>query len=139
MNNQTFIPMGLPICPITQMPIQNPVIDHEGNTYENDAIREWIKHNNISPITRNVLEEHNLVPNRALIDTIEKMNTNINNNRNHKIIINCSNCGKIMTLSEKYKGKKNPTCFNCRPWNCNLCTFLNESTNTKCSMCENSR
>ena len=31
---------NIPICPITQEDIINPVIDREGNTYEREAIKE---------------------------------------------------------------------------------------------------
>lgn len=33
--------MGIPICPITQDVMKEPVIDREGNTYEKSAILEW--------------------------------------------------------------------------------------------------
>ena len=40
------ISMGIPICPITQEPMKDPVIDREGNSYEKKAILEWLKSNN---------------------------------------------------------------------------------------------
>ena len=58
--NSTFL------CPITKNPMIDPVIDHEGNSYEKEAIIEWLKIKNISPITRNPLYIEQLVPNRAL-------------------------------------------------------------------------
>mmetsp|Transcript_20870 Transcript_20870/g.30901 ORF Transcript_20870/g.30901 Transcript_20870/m.30901 type:complete len:724 (+) Transcript_20870:59-2230(+) len=63
------------ICPITGQQIGDPVIDHEGNSYEKAAILEWLSENNTSPITRNPLRVDQLVPNRSLrdvLDTIEK-------------------------------------------------------------------
>ena len=32
------VPMGIPICPITQDVMREPVIDREGNTEEKSAI-----------------------------------------------------------------------------------------------------
>jgi len=130
----------IPSCPITQLPMAYPVIDQEGNTYESEAIREWLRTNNTSPITRNPMEESNLIPNRALIEAIEALTISISNqSRSGKVITTCSGCGKTMSLSEKYKGKKEPTCYNCRPWNCKSCTFTNVSGVNKCIMCETNR
>eukprot|EP00980_Cylindrotheca_fusiformis_P015178 scaffold4199_cov101-Cylindrotheca_fusiformis.AAC.6 len=57
-------------CPLTRDVFVEPVIDAEGNTYERDAILEWLQHNDTSPITRNQLAEHHLVPNRVLKNLI---------------------------------------------------------------------
>jgi len=35
-------------------------------TYEMDAIQDWLKSNDTSPMTNEVLESKDLVPNRAL-------------------------------------------------------------------------
>jgi hypothetical protein len=43
------------ICPITQEIFNEPVICEDGHTYEKDAILEWFKHNDTSPITRLVI------------------------------------------------------------------------------------
>lgn len=62
-------------CPITGEQINDPVIDHEGNSYEKDAIMEWLSENQNSPITRNPLSVDQLAPNRtlkALLDGMEK-------------------------------------------------------------------
>jgi hypothetical protein len=58
-------------CPITREIMTDPVIDREGNTYERDAITEWIKLHGTSPITRNYLSTYDLAPNRALREAIE--------------------------------------------------------------------
>jgi hypothetical protein len=126
------VPMGIPICPITQDVMREPVIDREGNTYEKSAILEWLKSNNTSPITRNVISALELVPNRAIIQS-----TTINN-ISQENISNCSKCNKTMKVSN-YKGTKAPVCFNCRDWACKHCTFINISTNKVCSICENTR
>mmetsp|Transcript_14356 Transcript_14356/g.21909 ORF Transcript_14356/g.21909 Transcript_14356/m.21909 type:complete len:728 (-) Transcript_14356:82-2265(-) len=62
-------------CPITGELIDDPVIDHEGNSYEKDAILEWLSENQNSPITRSPLHVDQLTPNRtlkALIDGMKK-------------------------------------------------------------------
>ena len=60
------------ICPISMNIMSDPVIDHEGNTYERKSIEEWLSKNTTSPVTRNVLTKENLVPNRALQDAINE-------------------------------------------------------------------
>ena len=60
------------ICPITNEIMNDPVIDNDGNSYEKNAILEWLKRSKTSPITRKNLYEHNLSPNRALKNMIEK-------------------------------------------------------------------
>ncbi|CAJ1955833.1 unnamed protein product [Cylindrotheca closterium] len=58
------------VCPITNEPFVDPVVDHEGNTYEKKAIEEWLEQNSTSPITRNPLTLDQLLPNRALKNLI---------------------------------------------------------------------
>ena len=41
-----------------------------GNSYEKDAIKEWLRLNQRSPITRNRLQMKQLVPNRVLKEII---------------------------------------------------------------------
>lgn len=65
------------ICPITHSIMKNPTVDNEGNSYEETAIKEWLRHNNTSPITRNFLEEGHLKPNRSLKDAIEEFNKRV--------------------------------------------------------------
>jgi hypothetical protein len=125
--------MPVPICPITQDVMKEPVIDKEGNTYEKSAILEWLKTNNKSPITRNVISASELIPNRALIQS-----TSTTNNNSQENISKCSKCNKTMKVSN-YKGTKEPLCFNCRDWACKHCTFINKSCNKECEICENSR
>lgn len=130
------VPLGIPICPITQEPMKEPVIDHEGNSYEKKAILEWLKSSNESPITRNIIRADQLIINRALIDSFN--NLSIQRNQ-EKTITNCSKCNKTMALSNKYKGTKHPTCYNCRDWSCKHCTFINKPSNNNCEMCEQKR
>jgi uncharacterized small protein (DUF1192 family) len=58
------------LCPITHDVMTDPVMDREGNTYERSAIERWLLTHNTSPITRNPLHSHHLVPNRALLASI---------------------------------------------------------------------
>ncbi|KAL3927889.1 MAG: hypothetical protein SGBAC_012889, partial [Bacillariaceae sp.] len=58
------------VCPITNEPFVDPVVDHEGNSYEKRAIEEWLEQNSTSPITRNPLTLDQLFPNRALKNLI---------------------------------------------------------------------
>ena len=123
------VPMGFPICPITNEVIREPVIDYEGNTYEKSAILKWLNINNTSPITRNPLRSDQLVPNRALLEfytTTPQVQGSITN---------CSNCNRVMKVTN-YKGHKEVLCFNCRDWACKSCTFLNKCTSPVCEMCE---
>jgi hypothetical protein len=126
--------MPVPICPITQDVMREPVIDKEGNTYEKSAILEWLKTSNISPITRNVISASELIPNRALIQS----SSTTNNNSSQENVSKCSKCNKTMKVSN-YKGTKEPLCFNCRDWACKHCTFINKSCNKECEICENTR
>jgi hypothetical protein len=127
------VPMGIPICPITQDVMKEPVIDREGNTYEKSAILEWLKSTNTSPITRNVISALELVPNRALIQS-----ATTTSNSSQENISNCSKCNKTMKVSN-YKGAKAPVCFNCRDWSCKHCTFINSATHKECHICDNPR
>ena len=124
--------MGIPICPITQEVMREPVIDSEGNTYEKSAILEWLKTSNKSPVTRNVISASQLIPNRALIDSYSTNNNLLND------VSNCSKCNKAMKLVN-YKVNKAPLCYNCRAWACKHCTFDNISTHKTCEMCNNPR
>ena len=124
--------MGIPICPITQEVMREPVIDSEGNTYEKSAILEWLKTSNKSPVTRNVISASRLVPNRVLIDSYST-NNNLHNN-----VSNCSKCNNTMKLVN-YKGNKAPLCYNCRAWACKHCTFDNIYSHKTCEICNNPR
>ena len=131
--------MRIPICPITQDVMREPVIDREGNTYEKSAILQWLKSTNTSPVTRNVISALELVPNRALIEcTTTTTTTTTTNNSSQENVSHCSKCNKAMKLVN-YKGNKEPLCFNCRDWTCKHCTLINKSCNKECEICENPR
>ena len=130
------VTMGIPICPITQEIMIEPVMDHEGNTYEKKAILEWLKINKTSPVTRNIITKQELIPNRALADLFNYCDLQKTQDKN---ITNCSKCDKSMAVSNKYKGNKKPLCYICRGWACKNCTFVNNSSEAKCELCEEKR
>ncbi len=59
------------ICPITLELFSDPVRAEDGNTYEINAITEWINRHGTSPITRKSLRVDRLTQNRAIKDTVE--------------------------------------------------------------------
>jgi hypothetical protein len=59
------------LCPITQEIMLDPVIlTSSGHTYEREAIMQWVNQNGTDPLTREAVSVHQLIPNRALKDTI---------------------------------------------------------------------
>src|SRR5579872_2144680 len=68
------------LCPITHSIMKNPYIDKEGNSYEKDAIIEWLSQRQTSPLTKNKLTLEDLVPNRALKNIIQLTATKANKN-----------------------------------------------------------
>jgi hypothetical protein len=66
------------LCCITQEMMQDPVVDHEGHSYEREAIVAWIKKSGTSPMTRQPLVLADLIPNRALKDAIEEFGKSLN-------------------------------------------------------------
>jgi hypothetical protein len=58
-------------CPITLDLFHTPVIDPEGNTYEEAAIVPWILTNGRSPLSRTPLSIHQLYPNHAIRQLLE--------------------------------------------------------------------
>lgn len=74
----TVIPQSY-YCPITQEIFKDPVIDPDGNSYEREAIEDWLARNSTSPITRRPLTLNDLRPNRALKESIEAFMKQANN------------------------------------------------------------
>ena len=63
----------LPICPITQTSITDPVSGPDGHTYEREAIERWLEKNPVSPMDRSIrMEKKDLVPNYALKKMMEQ-------------------------------------------------------------------
>ena len=59
------------ICPITQDVMETPMVGPDGRSYERSAIEEALRHNPISPVTRQPMTAGSLVMNFALRDIIE--------------------------------------------------------------------
>jgi hypothetical protein len=73
-NNATNMENIVPndwLCPITMELMKDPCIGPDGYTYERTAIEQWLAHNTISPMTRQVMSNNNIIPNIALRHTIE--------------------------------------------------------------------
>lgn len=64
------------ICPITLNIMNDPVICEDGYTYERESIMSLP--NSLSPMTRNPINKYNLIPNRALKDSIERFKSSNN-------------------------------------------------------------
>jgi Mg-chelatase subunit ChlD len=54
------------ICPITQLPMKDPVIAMDGHTYEREAIEQWFRTKLTSPVTNQRLTSAMLIPNHTL-------------------------------------------------------------------------
>ena len=75
------------ICPISNKRIENAVVLTDGYSYDKKAIVEWLEKNNTSPITKNKLDNKNIIVNRLLDQLI----------RQESCDFNCSICGQLMT------------------------------------------
>jgi len=55
------------LCPITHDVMENPVLLTDGHTYEDTAIRRWLRSGKkVSPMTNSPLTSCQLVPNYAI-------------------------------------------------------------------------
>eukprot|EP00559_Dactyliosolen_fragilissimus_P008860 CAMPEP_0184858494 /NCGR_PEP_ID=MMETSP0580-20130426/3578_1 /TAXON_ID=1118495 /ORGANISM="Dactyliosolen fragilissimus" /LENGTH=593 /DNA_ID=CAMNT_0027354661 /DNA_START=205 /DNA_END=1986 /DNA_ORIENTATION=- len=68
-SNTHFV--GMPSCPITGEPMQNPVVAADGHTYEKSAIHRWLRTSDKSPLTGVILPHKELVPNYALLSSLQ--------------------------------------------------------------------
>jgi Mg-chelatase subunit ChlD len=59
-------------CPITYEIMRDPVIGPDGQTYERSAIESWLKTNDKSPLTKQIMKISDLRPNIALRNTIQQ-------------------------------------------------------------------
>jgi tetratricopeptide (TPR) repeat protein len=57
-------------CPITHLVMKDPVVAHDGFSYERSAIEEWLSNNNTSPMTNKELMDKTLRPNIVLRNSI---------------------------------------------------------------------
>jgi U-box domain len=58
-------------CPVTCELMVDPVIAPDGNSYERDAIKKWIRTHGTSPVTRETMALDQLRPNNALYELIQ--------------------------------------------------------------------
>ena len=59
------------VCPITKDVMEDPVLANDGYTYERIAIMQYVVNEGKSPMTRQEMNEAQLMPNRALKSIIE--------------------------------------------------------------------
>jgi serine/threonine protein kinase len=64
------------LCSISHEIMIDPVICADGHTYDRNHIERWLENHETSPKTNLPLENKNLVPNRALRNTIEQFKSN---------------------------------------------------------------
>ena len=65
-------------CPITNMPMQDPVIAPDGISYERKAITKWFSKKKTSPVNGEKIKHVFLIPNhnfRNVISDLVRMNT----------------------------------------------------------------
>jgi hypothetical protein len=53
-------------CPITRMPMNDPVILADGHSYEREIIVKWLEKKQVSPVTGSKLVHSYLTPNHTL-------------------------------------------------------------------------
>lgn len=58
------------MCPITKMPLCDPVMCSDGYSYERSEIQKWFKKSKSSPYTGKALEDAYIIPNHTLRNTI---------------------------------------------------------------------
>lgn len=59
------------LCPLTGLPMKDPVILADGHSYERAAIQNSLKENAISPVTKELLSTKEIFPNHTLKSVIE--------------------------------------------------------------------
>ena len=71
-STEDHIPRGF-LCPITLALMKLPVIAADGNSYERTAIEKWFRDGKLtSPITNLLMSHQELIPNRALLSSIDE-------------------------------------------------------------------
>ena len=58
------------MCPIALELFMDPVIAEDGNTYERNAITQWIHQHDTSPITKKPMNIDRLIPNHKIKDSV---------------------------------------------------------------------
>jgi hypothetical protein len=60
------------ICPLTLETMSDPVTAADGHSYERQAIAEWLKKSNLSPLTGQALAHKQLIASHALRNAIQE-------------------------------------------------------------------
>ena len=63
------------MCPITQMPMIDPLLAADGHSYERQSILRWLEQRQTSPVTGAPLGHTFLTPNHALRAVITELLT----------------------------------------------------------------
>eukprot|EP00977_Amphora_coffeiformis_P004964 scaffold1058_cov163-Amphora_coffeaeformis.AAC.4 len=63
---------NMPVCPISQEPMKDPVVAADGHTYERSAIARWLATSDKSPLTGAILPHKELVPNYMLLSSLRE-------------------------------------------------------------------
>lgn len=79
----------------------DPVIDLDGNSYERQAIEDWIRQNGTSPITRKILSIEDLRSNHALKTTIDEYRDSAQSNIQSNFVSKETHASEI-TVSNSY-------------------------------------
>ena len=72
LGNTTRLPRSV-FCPITQMPMLDPLLAADGHSYERAALVKWLAKKKTSPVTGAPLQHMVLTPNHALRNTITEL------------------------------------------------------------------
>lgn len=64
---------NLIMCPITRTIMTDPAVASDGHTYERGAIERWMEENCTSPMTNEILDSYDLIPNYAVRSIIAAM------------------------------------------------------------------
>lgn len=80
LNQTCHLPRSI-YCPISRMPMTDPVLCADGFSYERTEILKWFKKSNRSPITGKTMKQFFVIPNHSLRNTISELinpnNTNV--------------------------------------------------------------
>jgi hypothetical protein len=58
-------------CPISHLPLTDPVVDRGGHSYDRRSIARWLLRSHLSPLTREAMSGGDLAPNHSLRHCVE--------------------------------------------------------------------
>ena len=65
------------VCPITKKLMTKPVQASDGHTYERNAIEEWFKTSQVSPVTKEPLKSLVVIPSHILKTMFDNYNSTL--------------------------------------------------------------